>query len=101
MHNANNDRKDLARYTYTVDEEIFTGLNVYAFNPIEVVAEILLRCLGQKCFLFSIIKERCLYSWKNFRGTLENRKKCKNLAQRIFPHLQYINIKLQQIINVI
>ena len=38
------------------------GLNVHGFNPIEVFAEMLSCFLGQKCWLFSIIKERRLYS---------------------------------------
>ena len=74
---------------YTVDGERFAGLNVRVFNPIEVFAEILLCCLDQKCLLFSIIKERQLYSRTNSRGTLENREKHQCLAQRIFPHLWY------------
>ena len=57
----------------TVDRERFAGLNVRVFNPIKVFAEILLCCLGQKCLLFSILKERHLYTWENFCGTLENR----------------------------
>ena len=44
-----------------IDEERFAGLNVCVFNPIEVFMEILSRCHSQKCLLFSIIKERCLY----------------------------------------
>ena len=39
-------------------------------------------------FIISTIKERCLYSWKNFHGTCE---KCESLVQQIFPHLQYIS----------
>ena len=74
---------------HTVDEERFAELNVCIFNPIEVFTEILSRCLGQKCLLFSIIKERYLYSWENFHGTLENREKCESLAQQIFPRLRY------------
>ena len=74
---------------YTVDVETFAGLNVHGFSFIKVFAEILLRCLGQRYSLFSIIKERCLYSWKNFSSTLENYEKCKSLAQRIFPCLRY------------
>ena len=77
MHNANNDRKDLARYTYTVNEEIFTGLNVCAFNPIEVVAEILLRCLGQKCFLFSTIKRGAYIHGRTFVVLLKTVKSAK------------------------
>ena len=40
--------------------------------------------------LFGIIKERHLYSQKNFRGTPENREKRERLAQRIFPRLRYV-----------
>ena len=74
----------------TIDGERFAGLNVRVFNSIEVFTEILSCCLGQKCLLFSIIKERHLYSWENFCGTLENHEKCECLAQKIFPHLQYM-----------
>ena len=87
----------LILYTYVKSSwnyrwEKFTGLNVYVFNPIEVFAEILSRCHGQKCLLFNIIIERHLYSWENFRGTLENCEKREFLAQRIFPHLWYDNV---------
>ena len=64
--------------------EIFAELNVRAFNSIEVFGEILLRCLGLKYLLFSIITERQLYS-QYFRSTLENREKYESLAQQIFP----------------
>ena len=74
---------------YTVDVERFAGLNVHGFSYIKIFMEILLRCLSQKYSLFSIIKERCLYSWKNFSSTLENYEKCKSLAQWIFPCLRY------------
>ena len=57
---------------HTVDMERFAGLNICGFNPIEILAEILLCCIGQKCLLFSIIKVRCLYSQEKFDGTLEN-----------------------------
>ena len=60
------------------------------FQPHWSLAEILSRCLGQKYFLFSIIKERHLYSWENFRSTLESHEKCKSLAQQILPRLRYI-----------
>ena len=66
---------------YTVDRERFAGLNVCVINPIEVFAEILSHCLSQKCLLFSMNKERHLYSCENFRGTLENREKRECLAQ--------------------
>ena len=58
----------------TVDEERFTGQYVHISNPYEAFTETLLHFLGQKCLLFSIIKERHLYSWENFCGTLENRE---------------------------
>ena len=67
----------------------FARLNICSFSFIKVFAEIFSHCLGQKCLLFSIIKERCLYSKKNFRGSPENCEKCENLAQQIFPHLWY------------
>ena len=63
-------------YTHnTVHGEKFAGLNVPVFNPIEVFVEILLCCLGQKCLLISIIKERHFifmgkfswYSWKPWK----------------------------------
>ena len=73
---------------YTIDEK-FTGLNIHSFSTIEVFADIFSRCLCHKYRLFSIIKERHLYSQKNFRDTPENREKPKSLAQRIFPHLWY------------
>ena len=63
---------------------------IRSFSLIEVFADILLRCLGQKYSLCNIIKERGLYSWKNFRDALENRETCKSLAQRIFPRLPYV-----------
>ena len=47
---------------HTVDMERFAGLNVYGFNFIEVFTEIFSHGLGQKCLLFSIIKERRLCS---------------------------------------
>ena len=71
-----------------VDGESFTGLNIRGLNAIEVFTEILSRCLGHKYSLFSVIKERRLYSRKNFRGTPENRGKRESLAQRIFPCLR-------------
>ena len=65
--------------------ERFTGLNIRGFSAIKVFMEIFSRFLGHKYSLFSIVKERCLYSRKNFHGTPENREKCESLAQRIFP----------------
>ena len=62
-------------YIYTLDMERFAGLNILGLGPIKVFAEMLSLCLGQACSLFSIIKQRCLYSQKNFHGTLEN---CEN-----------------------
>ena len=79
----------LTDYT-TIDGERLIGLNIHSFSAIEVFTEILLHCLGHKCSLFYTIKERHLYSRKNFRGIPENREKHGSLAQRIFPRLQYI-----------
>ena len=74
---------------HTVDGERFAGLNIHSFSAIQVFAEIFSRCLGHKYSLFSIIKERYLYSRITFRGTPENCEKCESLAQRIFPDLRY------------
>ena len=63
-------------YIPYIDMERFAGLHICSFNPIEVFCEIVLRCLGQKCLLISINKERCL-SQKKFRDTLENMKTMK------------------------
>ena len=68
----------------------FAGLNVRGFSTIKVFIEILLQCLGHKCSLFSTIKERCLNSQKNFRGTPENHENRKSLAQQMFPRLRYM-----------
>ena len=38
----------------------------------------------------AIIQSLYIYSWKNFHGALENCKKRKSLAQRIFSHLWYV-----------
>ena len=76
-------------YLVTVDRERFAGPNVRVFNPIKVFAEIFSHCLGQQCLLFSMIKERHLYSRENFCGTLENHEKREYLAYRIFPRLRY------------
>ena len=53
----------------------FTGLKIHSFK---VFMEAFLHCLGQKWLLFSIIKERRLYSRKNFRGSSENVKTAKD-----------------------
>ena len=62
---------------YTVDGERFTGLNICGFSAIKAFTEIVLHCLGHKCLLFSTVKERHLYSRKNFCGTPENRENAK------------------------
>ena len=66
---------------YIVDGERFAGLNIHSFSVIKVFTEILACYLGHKCSFFSTIKERHLYSWKNFHVTSEIREKCKSLAQ--------------------
>ena len=73
----------------TVDGERFAGLNIHGFSAIEVFTEMFSRCLGHKYSLFSIIKERHLYSRKHFCGTPVNREKRKSLAQWIFPCLRH------------
>ena len=47
---------------------------------------------------FSIIKERHLYSWKNFCGTLENYENHKSLAQQIFSWLLYYTLQYHWLI---
>ena len=84
---------DGAGLVATVDGKRFVGLNIHGFSAIKVFMEILSYCLGHKCSLFSTIKERHLYSRKNFHGTPENREKHESLAQRIFPRLQYVEKK--------
>ena len=76
-----------------IDRERFAGLNIHGFSPIEVFMEILSHCLGHKCSLFSLIKERQLYSQKNFRGTPENCENTKVYPSKSFPiQLQYIEL---------
>ena len=65
----------------TVDVQRLTELNIYSFNPTEVLTEILLHFLGQKCLLF---REVLIFT-ENFRGTLENRKNEKVQPSEPFP----------------
>ena len=74
----------------TIDVERFAGLNICSFSLIKVFVEIFSHCLGQNYSLFSIIKEKCLYSWKNFHCTLENCEKEEILGKQIFSRLWYI-----------
>ena len=64
----------------TVDGKRFAGLNTHGFSIIKVFAKIFSCCLDHKYSLFSIIKEKHLYSRKNFRGTPKNREKREYLA---------------------
>ena len=64
----------------TLDVERLAGQNVHGFNPTKVFVEIFLRCLGQKCLLFGIIKVRCLHSLENFHGTVDNCEKYEGLV---------------------
>ena len=61
----------------TVHGERFPGLNIHGFSAIEVFTDILSHCLGHKCSLFSTVKERRLYSQKNFHGTPKTVKNMK------------------------
>ena len=77
-------------YIATADVERFTGLNVrgstLGSTPLKLLRKnFRVAFSGQKWLLFSIIKERRLYSRISFRGTLENRGERESLAQRIFP----------------
>ena len=56
----------------TIDVEIFAGLNICGFNPIEVFVEILSHCLGHKC-LFSMIREVLIHG-KTFTVVLKTIK---------------------------
>ena len=66
---------------FTINGKRFAGLDICGFSAIKVFMEILLRCLVHKCSLFSTVKERGLYSRKNFCGTPENCEKHESLAQ--------------------
>ena len=61
----------------TIDRERFAGLNICGFSAIKVFTEIFLCCLDRKYSLFSIIKERHLYSWKTFTVLLKTVKNVK------------------------
>ena len=75
---------------HTIDGERFAWLHICGFSAIKVFMNIRLRSLGHNCSLFSKIKEKRLYSQKNFCGMPENCEKCESLAQQIFPHLRYV-----------
>ena len=68
----------------TVDIERFVGLNIHGFSPIKALQKYFCVVFGHNCSLFSAIKERCLYSPKNFHGTLENRENAKFLSSKYF-----------------
>ena len=68
---------------YTVDTEIFAVLNIHSFNCIEVLQKYF-HFLGQKCLLFSLIKEGCLYSWKKIHSTLKAMKTIKAYPRKSF-----------------
>ena len=69
----------------TIDVERFAGLNIHGFSLIEVFVEILSCCLGQKYSLFSIIKERNLYSQKTFVVLLKTVKNAKVYPSKSSP----------------
>ena len=48
--------------------ERFTGLNIHSFSLIRSFVGVLLRFLGHKCLLFSIIKERYFYMGREVVG---------------------------------
>ena len=64
-------------WLYTVDGERFAGLNIHGFSAIKVFVEIFSHFLGHRYSLFSINKERHLYSRKNFCGIPETMKNAK------------------------
>ena len=57
-----------------MDGEGFAGLNIRVFNPIEIFAEILSRCLDHKCLLFSIIEKGTYIHEKIFAVLLKTVK---------------------------
>ena len=63
--------------THTVDGERFARLHIHGFSAIKIFTEIFSCCLGHKYSLISTIKERYLYSRKNFHGTPETVKNTK------------------------
>ena len=77
-------------YAHTIHGERFAGLNICGLSLIKVFMEIISHCYGHKCSLFSTIKEKRLYSRKNFCATPENHEKHKSLAQRNLPRLRYV-----------
>ena len=71
-------------FIHTVGRERFAGLNVRGFSHIEVFVEILSRCLGQKCFLFSIIKRGVYIHGKTFVVLLKTMKNTKVQPSKSF-----------------
>ena len=80
---------------HTVYRERFAGRYQH-----QVFTEILLRCLGHNCSLFSTFEGRCLYSQKNFWGIPENHEKRESLAKRIFSRLWYMKTLKQSHIGI-
>ena len=78
--------------TNTVDVERFAGLKICGFSPMKIFwQEYFCGALASGVYYLTIAQ----YSQENSHGTLTNRENCKNLAQRVFPHLQYVNTFLE------
>ena len=67
----------------------FAELSLHGFHPIKLFTEKHLQCLTF-ITLNAIVRSLYKYSQENFFGTLENCEKDRNLAQQIFPCLQYV-----------
>ena len=67
--------------------ERFPGLNIHGSTPMKFCGNTF-ALPWPEMLLFSITKERHLYSRENFCGTLKNHENRKSLAQQIFPCLQ-------------
>ena len=72
---------------YTINVERFTGLNIHGFNPMKFSWEYFCCVLVSIVYYLTIAK----YLWENFRSTLKNHENHESLAQRVFPHLQYVH----------
>ena len=73
---------------YTINMERLTGVNIYGFNRMKFSQEYFCCVLASSAYYLTIAK----YLWENFCSTLKNHENHESLAQRVFPHLQYVRI---------
>ena len=72
--------------------ERFAGLKICGFSSMKIFWQEYFRgALASSVYYLTIAQ----YSQENSHGTLTNRDNCENLAQRGFPHLQYVNTFLE------